>query len=310
MLTLDKVKLVATLDCLLDYEPDRFSKTMLRDKTEILKFKMTRAFTLSIEIKPAVNEFVVEFTGKILGKDYPQLISSGTILTCFDRINELGVCSVDPAAMMGAEVVKCDITKDVQIEDIPALGRYVRGAVRNYEAYTCTKFRNGNVAVEKSVTTHKRKKRITIYDKERQMNLHEEQPFVAGNGLDGKYDGICRFELNLTSKEQIRDALGLTGNTLAEVLRSDKSPIRDFLGDILAEDPTEQAVTDWKSFQKLAVLKMCDFDLEKVEAKIRQFKNPRNTSIPKMMVRFREILAGLPTDTPSWTKQKLIGALK
>lgn len=271
---------------------------------------MTEPFSLSIEIHQDVKELVVEFTGKILGKDYPQLISRDTIMMCFERLNELGVCKVDPAKMMSAEVVKCDITKDVPVENIPALTRYVKGAVRNYEAFSCTKFRNGNLVVEKSVTTHKRKKRITIYDKEHEMNLQGERPFVSDNGLEGKYDGVCRFELNLTSKKQIREALGLTGNTLAEVLHSEGNPIRDFLGDVLAEDPSGKAVTDWNTFEKFAVLAACGFDLAKVEAKVRQYRNPRTTSIPKMMASFREILAGLPTGSSIWSKERLLDAVR
>lgn len=306
MITLDKVKLVATLDCLLAFDPARFSVTKNEGKTRILKYKKNAPFTLSIEIKPDENELVIEFTGKILGTNYPQLISRDTILTCFERINDLGICTIDSAMMMSAEVVKCDITKDILIDNIPALTRYVKGAVRNYETYSCIKYRNGNLVIEKSVTTHKRKKRITIYNKEHEMNLQGERPFVSDNGLEGKYDGKCRFELNLTSKEQIREALGLTGNTLAEVLQSDKNPIRDYLGDILAEDPEKRAVTNWKAFEKYAVLAACGFDLAKVEAKVRQFKNPRSTNIPKMMVPFREILAGLPSETSMWTKTKLL----
>lgn len=310
MITLDKVKLVATLDCLEGFDPARFSAIKEGGRTKTMKFKVTEPFSLSIEIHQDVKELVVEFTGKILGKDYPQLISRDTIMMCFERLNELGVCKVDPAKMMSAEVVKCDITKDVPVEDIPALTRYVKGAVRNYEAFSCTKFRNGNLVVEKSVTTHKRKKRITIYDKEHEMNLQGERPFVSDNGLEGKYDGGCRFELNLTSKKQIREALGLTGNTLAEVLHSEGNPIRDFLGDVLAEDPSGKAVTDWNTFEKFAVLAACGFDLAKVEAKVRQYRNPRTTSIPKMMASFREILAGLPTGSSIWSKERLLDAVR
>lgn len=302
--------MVASLDCLLDYDPARFSIVKESGVTKRMKFKMAEPFTLSIEINEAARSLVIEFTGKILGKDYLQLISRDTIQTCFDRLNELGVCEIDPARMMSAEVVKCDVTKDVRVEDVPALTRYVRGSVRNFETYSCTKFRNGNLVVEKSVTTHKRKKRITIYDKEHEMNLQGERPFVSYNGLEGKYDGVCRFELNLTSKQQIREALSLTGNTLAEVLQSEKNPIQDFLADVLAEDPAGKSVTDWKSFQKYAVLAQCGYDLAKVEATIRRFKDPRNISIPKMMVPFREILAGLPAGTSTWTKNKLLNAVR
>ena len=55
---------------------------------------------------------------------------------CFDRLNEFGVCKVDPAKIMTAEVVKCDVTKDVSVEDILAMTRYIKGAVRNYEAFS------------------------------------------------------------------------------------------------------------------------------------------------------------------------------
>lgn len=310
MVTLDKVKLVATLDCLLDFDPAKFSVVKEGGRTKVLKFKLSEPYTISIEIKNDERELVVEFTGKILGKDYPELISINTIAMCFERLNALGVCRLDPAKMMNAEVVKCDITKDVPVEDIPALTRYVKGAVRNYEAFTCTKFRNGNLVVEKSVTTHKRKRRITIYDKGHEMNLHEERPFVSDNGLEGEYDGMCRFEMNLTSKKQIREALDITGNTLTEVLQSKKNPIQDFLSDVLAEDPAGKAVTSWKDLEKYAVLALCGFDLAMVEAKARQYKNPRSTSIPKMMAPYREILAGLHSGSSTWTKGKLMDVVR
>ena len=302
--------MVATLDCLLSFDPAQFSMVKKGGVIQTMKFKMTEPFALKIEIKKAARELVIEFTGKILGKDYPQLISIDTIQACFDRLNELGVCKVNPAGMMSAEVVKCDVTKDVRIENIPALTRYVKGAVRNYDAFSCTRFRNGNIVVEKSVTTHKRKKRITIYDKEHEMNLQGERPFVSYNSLEGEYDGVCRFELNLTSEQQIREALSLTGNTLAEVLQAEKNPIQDFLADVLAEDPAGKAVTDWKSFQKYAVLAQCGYDLAKVEATIRRFKDPRSACIPKMLEPFREILAGLPAGISTWTKEKLLNAVR
>ena len=128
--------------------------------------------------------------------------------------------------------------------------------------------------------------------------------------LEGNYDGICRLELNLTSKQQIREALSLTGNTLAEVLQSEKNPIQDFLAEVLAEDPAGKSISDWKSYQKYAVLALCGYDLTKVEATIRRFKDPRSTSIPKMMAPYREILAGTSAGNSTWSKQRLLNAVK
>ena len=105
-------------------------------------------------------------------------------------------------------------------------------------------------------------------------------------------------------------ALYLTDNTLEEVLNAERNPIQGFLGDVLAEDPAGQAVTSWKAFEKYAVLAACGFDLAKVEAKVRQYKNPRCTSIPKMMTAFRVILAGIPGSTSTWNKRKMLEAVR
>lgn len=133
---------------------------------------------------------------------------------------------------------------------------------------------------------------------------------MSDNGLEGKYDGVCRFELNLASKKQIREALCLTGNTLEGVLNAERNPIQDFWGDVLAEDPAGKAVTNWNTFEKYAVLAACGFDLAKVDAKVRQYRNPRSTSIPKMMASYREILAGLPTGSSAWSKERLLDAVR
>ena len=116
--------------------------------------------------------------------------------------------------------------------------------------------------------------------------------------------------MNLTSKKQIREALDLTGNTLAEVLHSERNPIQDFLADVLADDPAGKSISSWKDVEKYAILALCDFDLAKVEAKARQFKNPRSTSIPKMMAQYREILAGLSGGASAWTKEKLLEVVR
>ena len=67
-----------------------------------------------IKVDYEEQEVVVEFCGKVLGRDYPKLISSETIKTCFENINALGFCQIDVEAMMDAEVVKADVTKDVK----------------------------------------------------------------------------------------------------------------------------------------------------------------------------------------------------
>ena len=277
-----------------------------------MRISLKEPCLISMELNYDSGEFILEFTGKILGPDYPHLISKQTILKCFEKINEMGFCRVDPEAMMSAEVVKCDITKDVPIDNIPELTKWLRANISNYQQYTCRYLGNKNLIIEKNVCTQKRKKRMTIYNKEKEMTLSREREFVSDNNLAGEFDGLCRFELNLCSKKQIRDALGLSGNTLAEVLNSDKNPIYDFINDVIADESTRNCgdTDKWKNYIQDLVLRDCDYDPAKVEATIRLYKDPRSTSIPKMMQPFRERLATMTGTQGKWSKKMLLSALR
>lgn len=73
------------------------------------------------------------------------------------------------------------------------------------------------------------------------------------------------------------------------VLSSDTDPISDFLNDVV--EPRETVpMTDKKSYVTMLVLKDCGFDLEKVEAKMREFSRSRGTSIRNMMKPYKAMM--------------------
>ena len=306
------MKLVSTLDCVSIVDPAKFDIVYTEAGTKILRIRITDPFSLLLELNYNSGEFIVEFTGKILGEDYPQLISQDSIQVCFQHINELGYCIIDTEKIMSAEVVKCDVTKDVQVKDVPSLTKWIRGNVSNYQLYSCRLLRNGNLIIEKNVTSHKRKKRMTIYDKENEMTMSRENDFVADNNLSGKFNGVCRFELNLTSKQQIRDALGTTGNTLAEVLRSTKNPIYNFADDVIFDGSTltRPEKHNWKNYLMGLVLKECNYDITAVEAKLREYYDAGKCAIPTKLKPYREMLANNDPCEQTWTKQKILAALQ
>ena len=129
------------------------------------------------------------------------------------------------------------------------------------------------------------------------------QAFKAKHGLEGSYDGVCRFEMNLNSKQAIRDTLAITGTTLAEVLRSSRNPIADFLDDVIQDDTEANVQDTWKTYWQKLVLEDCGYDLAKVEAKLREYKGG---GIAKAMRPFRELMESMPTDSSTWTKKKLL----
>lgn len=310
MITFDKLKLVADITAVIEFDDSQFEKT---DKNGSCTYKYYQEvpYLLAIKIDCPEKEVVIEFTGKILGSDYPKLISLSTIRQCFQAINSTGIVTLDVEVMMDADVVKCDVTKDIHSDDVPKLTNYVRQHISNYQKFICRKLRNNNLVVEKNVVTRKMKKRMTIYDKGKEMQKVENQRFVEAYGLEGAFDGICRFELNLNSKEQIRNALGSSNTKLQTVLSSDANPITDFLDEVIGSTPEPTSMTDKKSYVTMLILKDCDYDLEKVEAKMRQFYTSRGTNINTIMQPYRQMMEQMNSavETNYWddVRSKLLG---
>ena len=310
MITFDKLKLVADITAVIEFDDSQFEKTE-KNGSCTYKYYQEVPYLLAIKIDCPEKEVVIEFTGKILGSDYPKLISLSTIRQCFQAINSTGIVTLDVEVMMDADVVKCDVTKDIHSDDVPKLTNYVRQHISNYQKYICRKLRNNNLVVEKNVVTRKMKKRMTIYDKGKEMQKVENQRFVEAYGLKGAFDGICRFELNLNSKEQIRNALGSSNTKLLSVLSSDANPITDFLDEVIGSTPEPTSMTDKKSYVTMLVLKDCDYDLEKVEAKMRQFYTSRGTNINVIMQPYRQMMEQMNSaaETNYWNdvRSKLLG---
>lgn len=283
MITFDKLQIVSDISSIEIHDTSKFEVITKNGVMTALKYYQELPYLLMIKVDYPKNEVVIEFSGKVLGKDYPKLISIRTIRKCFENINALGICCLDVEAMMDSDVVTCDVTKDVKVQDVSRLTQYVRNHISNYQQYLCRKMRNGNLVIDKNVVSKKSKKRMTIYDKEKEMLRARNEAFVEDNGLEGAFDGMCRFELNLGSKPQIRKALHINDTKLLTVLSADANPIAEFLDDVVQYQSEEISIADKKKYMMTLVLKDCDYDLEKVEAKLRSFINSRGTSIRNTM---------------------------
>lgn len=295
MQTFDRLKIVAAIDAIDVVDESVFAKTLVNGNVVSMKYYREMPTKLMIKVDYASGEVVVEFTGKILGHNYPHLISMANIEECFINIESLGFCRFDMDLLMRSEVVSCDVTKDVQCSDVRKVQSYIRSHISNYNKYMCRALKNGNVVLEKNVTTRKNKKRMTIYDKEQEMKKSDNTRFMQRNGLTDEFVGKCRFEINLNSKEQIRNALHIEDTNLLTVLNSETNPILEFMDEAVCGSQGQKACSDWKSYQRYLVLKDCDFDLEKVEAKVRSLYK-RGTKISDVMRPYREAYSQLMTE--------------
>ncbi len=308
MLTFDKLKLVTSINDIEIIDENQFNVTYQNGVITSMKFYQDLPFLLRIKIDYVCNEVVIEFTGKVLKSDYSKLISVQTIKQCFDNINDMGFCLLDVEGIMShAQVVKCDVTRDVTDLDVSQLSAYIGSNLSSYRHYQCRTLRNGNLIIEKNVTTRKLMKRITIYDKDREMRRSDNVKFAEKYGVLDDFQGVCRFEMNLNTKEQIRSALGVSDTGLMSVLSADANPILDYLKEVISP-PEIMQVKDKKTYISMLVLKDNDYDLAKVEAKMREF-HPRGTSISKLMETYRAVLAQTTESDAGSQYQNLMSSL-
>lgn len=308
----DKLKLIMDIEDIDVINEVAFDKRIVGDEIVGLTFEQREPFLLKIKIDYNKREVVVEFTGKALLSEYHNLIRLNNIRVAIGNINAIGVCRIND--YMSAEVVKCDSTIDVNCPHVRVVSDFINSNLSNYRKYIGRYLDNGNFIIEKNVTTKQCKKRLTIYNKFKEMEkakhrnflkcyYDDKNPFISNN---------CRFELNLNTKEQIRSSLQIANTKLIDVLLAPQhvNPIFDFLNKVISEDVTSifqgSKINDY--YTEL-VLKDCDYDIKKVEAKLRLYYS-KGTKMRSVLKRYRQMLSIMNDKQGEYTRDTILSLVK
>lgn len=312
MLKIDKIKIVSNIQNISNINEDKFT-TIIKDGciTE-QKFTSLSPYLLYIEADHQEQELVVEFTSKILGDNYPQSINITNIRECLSTINTLGLCDIDIDSIIeDGSVVKVDVCQDIDYSDCKSLCKSIRSSISNYRAYTA-KMVGTNLSIDKNVTTKGLKRRLIIYDKAKELTKAENRRFIESltdrQTILDHFNGKIRFEMNLNSKEQIRQCLKGKDTSIDAVLNSEADPIWDFLSEALDDGEISSRSRSLTEFKNILLLQYCNNDLAKVEAVVREHCSP-NTHISQVMKPYRNLLAKLteqPTSSLKDTLRKLL----
>lgn len=314
MLTLDKLKIVVkSADNINNINTSKF-KTILRNG-QIAEYKyLQNTPYLYIEKDLLEDELVVEFTGKILGARYPELINTTNIRACLENINALGICTLDIEGILNSgNVVKADVTKDIEHDDMPILTKELLSCVKNNERYNAT-CEGGNFIVEKKVKTSNRKMRLTIYDKEKEMNRAVNQRWLHSLGyaeaehITDYFRKKIRFELNLTSIKAIIDNLRIKDNSISSVLHAEANPILSFLNKVLVDNAEACVAKSVRDIERLAFMEKLKYDMKAIERAILPIKSPK-TNLAQMMKPYHLLYNALHANTSDGLKERLKNAL-
>ena len=234
-LTFDRLKIKANYKYLLERQI-QFNQTYNSKNGELTglyyssKNDKSVPFNLFIAISKPKQTLTLEFSSKILGEDYPKLISKYTIRQCLENINKLGICRIDVDGILQTGcITSADVTKDVHDtlsdETLQALSVWVK----NYRRYKWSYYDGEGIDFVRDVKSAKCKECIRIYNKEKEIATSKNKGFLATlpNKWDvvQQFDGVTRFEVKLETINKVRTYLNLKDTYISEVLNAEVNPI-------------------------------------------------------------------------------------
>ena len=266
------MKLITSINYISDINSTVFLASIKADEVLYYKYQQDKPYSLLILVDYNHNELVLEFSGKILLDKYSQLINRETIKDSLNNVNKLNICRLDiEAILQDAEVVKCDVTKDIET-DINVINNTIRQNLTNYRKWTVKQYNSG-IVLENVVSTPRYKKRLVIYNKGKELekvnNINFIDSLTAKNEILSYFKGKVRFELNINTKQQIRQLLNIPNNNIQNVLNATANPILTVIDEAVKYEPQQQKAQTLRDYEHVLLLKDCDYDMVRVEAKVR-----------------------------------------
>ena len=293
MILFDRLKLIAPLD-IIDHINEQEFQTIVKDgNITSYRYQQDQPFYLLIRKDFLHNECVIEFTGKILLDRYPELINLNNIRYCIEQINRLGICVIDTDRLLQtANVVKCDVTKDIPSSQIKEIILQTKQNLSNFDKWEVEKYSNG-ICLRNKVTTDRYKKRVCIYNKEKELSAQSNATFLNAvrckSALLDYFKEKVRFELNIGTVLQVKHYLLITDNSLNKVLASTANPILSIIDEALKKDADMKQQTNFKDYVCSLILADNNNDLAQLEAKVRAL-SPKGTVIKRKMKPYRDYL--------------------
>lgn len=299
MLKFDKMKLVTKINYINDIDYSKFILNSKEDRILYYKYQQERPFYLLVMVNYQYNELIIEFTGKILLDNYTNLINIYTAKDCLAQINRLGICHLNIDSIMNdCNVVKCDVTKDVESNQIQDIMNNIRQNLSSYKKWITRSYHKEGITIENVVKTSKYKKRLIIYDKAKELQTTNNQHFLNAISNPAEmllyFNNKIRFELNINTMDQIRKLLNIPNNSLLEVLTSKANPILSVIDEAIKYNDCQHRPMNLRDYEHCLLLKECNYDMNAVEAKVRTL-SAKTTSITRVMKVYKNLYSQIQT---------------
>lgn len=277
LLTFDRLKIKANYKYLLEQQI-QFNQRYHSQSGELIgqnylsKDDNRVPFNLYIGVSKPKQTLTLEFSSKILGEDYPKLISKHTIRQCLENINRLGICLIDVDGILRTGcITSADVTKDVHATLSDEALQALSLRVKNYRRYKWDYYDGEGIDFIRDVKSSKCKECIRIYNKEKEITTSNNKDFLATlpNKWEvmQKFDGVTRFEVKLETINKVRDYLNLQDTYISEVLNAKTNPILSMYDRVFGNtsDIPEIQSNNYEDFAMQVILNAYHGDIKTIE---------------------------------------------
>lgn len=239
-------------------------------------------FNLFIAVSQLKQTLTLEFSSKILGPDYPKLISKYTIRQSLENINKLGICRIDVDGILQTGcITSADVTKDVHANLSDKTLQALSIRVENYRRYKWNYYDSDGIEFIRDVKSSKCKECIRIYRKEREIVNPKNKDFLAT--LPNKWDiikqfeGVTRFEVKLETIGKVRSYLNLKDTYIDDVMSAEANPLLAMYDRVFGESsdiPNIQAA-NYEDFSMQFILNTYQGDMKTIEMALKPIYGSR-----------------------------------
>lgn len=285
-LKFDTVKLVTNSSYLSNINDELFEHKVDPSTGEVIsvefksgKYTNIVPYTLYIRANYQSHRMTIEFSSKILLRDYPLLICAQTFRQCLLNIVSLGLCELDiDGIIKDCYFSKLHITKDIDLKLTPEILNRLNQCTGDYRRYKWQRYNDG-IQFIKDVKAEDCKAVMTLYDKEAEIALPKNKQFLNKTGsaesILNYFQGKTRLEIQLDNKRRIMKDLGIANTDYHSVMTSQTNVSLIQFDKIFGSDAPESGTTQINNivdYGLWCIIRYHDFDLKSIEQEIKDIK--------------------------------------
>lgn len=282
-LTFDTVRLVTKKKYLSNPNKDLFKHDvdtkLISVEYQPHQYADITPFELYIRANFRFNRMIIEFSFKLLLNDYTLLICSETFRKCLSNIERLGIFLLDVDNIIDdCYFNKIYIIKDVNLELTTNILNRPNQCTSDYRQYRWYRYIDA-ILFNKNVKAEDCKESISIYNKEVEISLSRNKPFLnktsnAAFILD-YFQNKTRFEVKLENKRKIQKELGIKKIDYHSVMNAFKNVVltqfdKIFTSNIPQSDTMQ--INNIVDYGLWCIIRYYNFDLKNIEQEIKDMK--------------------------------------